>query len=144
VAFDLELLAMRETTHRPRRRRPAMLLDVTPQLRTTDLGASVRLYSEVLGFSVEFNYEDFYVGLRTDGHVLHLKRVDARDPSIDRVDEEGHFHLYLRVDDVAAFAARLQAKGIALVRELHQTAWRTRALVLHDDQGHTIYVGQAL
>jgi len=115
-----------------------------PQLRTTDLEATLRFYTQVLGFEIEFRYEDFYAGLRLGAQVLHLKRVDDPDPSIAWVAEEGHFHLYLQSDDVIAFAARLRAARVDLVVDVHDTAWQTREIVLHDDQGHTLYVGQAL
>jgi hypothetical protein len=37
---------------------------IIPQLRTTDLGASIRFYTTQLGFALDFQYEDFYAGLR--------------------------------------------------------------------------------
>ncbi len=52
----------------------------TPQLRTTDLAASIRFYTEVLGFDVVFRFQDFYAGLSVGNQRLHLKQVDAPDP----------------------------------------------------------------
>lgn len=117
---------------------------IVPQLRTTDMAASVRFYTDKLGFSVEFNYQDFYVGIRAGSQVFHLKRVDDQDPSIPYVDEEGHFHLYLQTAGVADFAARLKAAGVPLVKDVHETPWNTREIVIHDDQGHTLYLGEPL
>jgi catechol 2,3-dioxygenase-like lactoylglutathione lyase family enzyme len=55
-------------------------------LRTTDMASSIRFYTEKLGFSVEFNYQDFYTGIRAGGQIFHLKLVDEKDPSIrDRI-----------------------------------------------------------
>ena len=51
---------------------------IVPQLRTTDMTSSVRFYTEKLGFSVEFNYRDFYTGIRAGGQIFHLKLVDRR------------------------------------------------------------------
>src|SRR3954451_22040762 len=34
------------------------------QLRTTDLPATIRFYTEKLGLTLEFQYEDFYAGIR--------------------------------------------------------------------------------
>ena len=59
---------------------------VIPQLRTTDLGGSIRFYTEQLGLTLEFRYEDFYAGIRAGHQVFHLKLVDQPDPSIDFVD----------------------------------------------------------
>jgi catechol 2,3-dioxygenase-like lactoylglutathione lyase family enzyme len=117
---------------------------IVPQLRTTDMASSVRFYTEKLGFSVEFNYEDFYTGIRAGGQIFHLKLVDAKDPSIPYVDEGEHFHLYLETKGLAAFAAQLKGNGVELVKDVHETPWKTREIVIHDDQGHTLYLGEPL
>ena len=116
---------------------------VIPQLRTTDLAASIRFYTTKLGLTLEFQYEDFYAGIRAGAQVFHLKLVDERDPSIEFVERGEHFHLYLETDDVAALAAALRAKGVRLVKDVHDTAWGTREFAVHDDQSHTLYFGQA-
>lgn len=117
---------------------------VIPQLRTMDMEASIRFYTEKLGFTLEFNYEDFYVGIRVGDQVIHLKEVDEPDPSIPYVNECGHLHLYLQIDDAAAFASTLKANGVVLMEDVHDTAWKTREIVIQDDQGHTLYLGQPL
>lgn len=113
---------------------------ITPQLRTTDLDGTIRFYTERVGLTLDFRL-DFYAGIRSGTGGFHLKRVDSPDPSIEFVDEGGHLHLYLGVDDVDAFGERLRAAGIELIQPPCDTDWGTRELVFHDDQGHTIYAG---
>jgi len=115
---------------------------IVPQLRTTDMASSIRFYTEKLGFSVEFKYRDFYTGIRAGSQIFHLKLVDEKDPSIAYVDEGEHFHLYLQTKGLADFAAQLQASGVELVKDVHETPWNTREIVIHDDQGHTLYLGE--
>ena len=117
---------------------------IAPQLRTTDMNSSIRFYTELLGFEVTFNFEDFYAGIKAGDSTFHLKLVDEQDPSIPFVDEGGHLHLYFETDDVAAVAARLKENGVVLVKDVHDTDWQTREIVIHDDQGHTLYFGQPL
>jgi catechol 2,3-dioxygenase-like lactoylglutathione lyase family enzyme len=117
---------------------------IVPQLRTTDLASSIRFYTEKLGFSLEFKYQDFYAGIRAGNQVFHLKLVDERDPSIPYVDAGEHFHLYLETDGVVDWAARLKLNGVELVKDVHETPWKTREIVIHDDQGHTLYLGEPL
>jgi len=114
------------------------------QLRTTDLTGSIRFYTTKVGLELEFQYEDFYAGIRAGNQIVHLKLVDEKDPSIAFVDEGEHFHLYLETDDVKAAAAMLRSNGVALVKDVHETAWGTRELVFRDDQGHTVYFGELL
>ncbi len=117
---------------------------IVPQLRTTDMASSIRFYTEKLGFSVAFNYQDFYTAIRAGSQVFHLKLVDEKDPSIPYVEQGEHFHLYLETKGLADFAAQLKAKGVELVKDVHETSWNTREIVIQDDQGHTLYFGEPL
>jgi len=112
------------------------------QLRTTDLASSIDFYTTKLGLTLEFQYQGFYAGIRAGDQLFHLKLVDEKDPSIEFVDEGGHFHLYLGTDDAAATADALKRHGVHLVKDVHETAWGTRELVIKDDQGHTLYFGE--
>ena len=112
------------------------------QLRTTELAASIRFYTTKVGLTVEFQYQDFYAGIRAGGQLFHLKLVDEKDPSIEFVDRGEHFHLYFVTDDAAATAEALKANGVRLVKDVHETAWGTREFVIKDDQGHTLYFGE--
>src|SRR5712671_5441801 len=115
-----------------------------PQLRTTDLRSSIRFYTTKLGLQLEFQYQGFYAGIRAGNQVFHLKLADEKDPSIQFVDNGGHFHLYLETDDVAAAADALKANGVSLVKDVHETPWGTREVVIKDDQGHTLHLGKPL
>jgi len=46
------------------------------QLRTTDLVESIRFYTTKVGLTLEFQYEDFYAGIRAGNQLFHLKLVD--------------------------------------------------------------------
>lgn len=123
---------------------PMRISGAIPQLRTTDLASSIRFYTTKLGLSLEFQYEDFYAGIRAGSQVFYLKRVDEKDPSIEFVDQGDHFHLYFDTDDVQAAAQALKARGVPLVRDVHETPWETLEFVIKDDQGHTLYFGEPL
>jgi catechol 2,3-dioxygenase-like lactoylglutathione lyase family enzyme len=117
---------------------------IVPQLRTTDMASSIGFYTEKLGFAVEFNYGGFYTGIRAGDQIFHLKLVDEKDPSIPFVEEGEHFHLYFVTSGVADFAAGLKANGVESVKDVHETPWNTREIVIHDNQGHTLYFGEPL
>jgi len=122
----------------------ARITGITPQLRTTDLEASIRFYVETLGFTLAFRWEDFYAGICAGDAEFHLKRVDRPDPSIAYVSAGDHLHLYLHVDDVDALHDDLRARGVAVLAGPVDRPWNTREIVLRDDQGHTLYFSQAL
>jgi catechol 2,3-dioxygenase-like lactoylglutathione lyase family enzyme len=112
------------------------------QLRTTDLAESIQFYTTKVGLTLEFQYEDFYAGIRAGNQLFHLKLSDEKDPSIAFVDQGEHFHLYFETDDAAAAAAALKRNGVPLIKDVHRTAWGTIEFVIKDDQGHTLYFGQ--
>lgn len=117
---------------------------VIPQLRTTNLAASIHFYTTMLGGALDFQYEDFYAGIRWGTQMIHLKHIDEPDPSIAFVRDAGHLHLYLRTGDVVAAAESLRRSGVPIVCDVEETAWGTRELVIEDDQGHTIYIGEPI
>lgn len=122
----------------------ARITGITPQLRTTDLEASIRFYVDVLGFDLAFRWEDFYAGICAGDAELHLKRVDAPDPSVGYVADGDHVHLYIHVDNVDAMAARLRDRGVPVLAGPVDRPWNTREIVLRDDQGHTLYFSEPL
>jgi len=116
---------------------------VIAQLRTTDLILTIPFYTEKVGLTLDFKYEDFYAGIRAGTQVFHLKLVEVKDPSITFVDDGEHFHLYFGTDDIAALAETLKSLGIALMKDVHETPWGTREFTLKDNQGHTLYFGES-
>ena len=115
---------------------------IIPQLRTNDLAATIEFYTTRLGFTLEFQYDDFYAGVRSGEHVIHLKFIDDTDPSIEYVDDGTHFHLYFQTNDILGTAERLRRAGVRFERDVHETEWQTREFIIRDDQGHTLYFGQ--
>lgn len=120
------------------------ITSIVPQVRTTNLDESIAFYVDTIGFHLYFRYSDFYAGLKLGAYALHLKLVDAPDPSIAYVGSSDHFHLYLETDDAAAEAARLKSRGVRFRQELEDTDWGTREFYVYDDQGHVLCVGQRL
>jgi catechol 2,3-dioxygenase-like lactoylglutathione lyase family enzyme len=112
------------------------------QLRTTDLAESIRFYTTKVGLTLEFQYQDFYAGIRAGNQLFHLKLVEETDPSIEFVERGEHFHLYLETDDAQAAADALKGNGVRFAKDVHETAWGTREFVIKDDQGHTVYFGE--
>src|ERR1700752_1842350 len=94
----------------------------TAQLRTTDLAESIRFYTTKVGLTLEFQYQDFYAGIRAGSQLFHLKLSDEKDPSIEFVDDGEHFHLYFETDDAAAAAAALTSNGVPPVKGVDETA----------------------
>lgn len=117
---------------------------ITPQLRTTNFDATIRFYTQLLGFEEQFRFQDFYAGLALGDQLIHVKRVDTVDPSVQYVRDEEHLHFYLDVEDADHFSARLADAGVRLVRTPHDTGWGTREVTFEDDQGHRLVAGHRI
>lgn len=122
---------------------PARITGLAPQLRTTDLDASVRFYVQKPGFTLGFRWDDFCAGICAGEAEFHLKLVDAPDPSIAHVAQGGHGHLYFHVDDLDALLAAFCARGV-VADGAGERAWGVREIVLHEDQGHTLSFGEPI
>jgi uncharacterized glyoxalase superfamily protein PhnB len=118
------------------------IISVTTQLRVVDLERALRFYTETLGFVLEFRFRDFYAGVRSGETLLHLKLVDALDPSIPFVREGDHLHLYLRVTDLDAAFRELETKA-EVVYPISTKPWGDREFTIRDPDGHTIYLAEA-
>ena len=64
-----------------------MISSAIAQLRTTDLAESILFYTTKVGLTLEFQYQDFYAGIRAGNQIFHLKLVAEKDPSIESVDK---------------------------------------------------------
>ena len=117
---------------------------VIPQLRTTDLDATVVWYTEVLGAALAFRHGDFYAGVEIGAQMVHLKLVDDPEPSIPGVRAEGHAHLIIMCDDVTTLFADLKQRGAEVVLDLASTDWGTLDGYVADDQGHVLALSQTL
>ncbi len=114
------------------------------QLRTVDLDRAISFYVDKLGFTVSFRYEDFYAGLETCGHMIHLKLIDSPDPGVDFVREGGHMHLYIVVDDIDSVFESVMQSGVSVTEEITERPWDMKEFVIEDPDGHTIYFSQPL
>jgi hypothetical protein len=119
------------------------IASVTPQLRTTDLAGSLALWSRVPGVSVGCVCQDFCAGLCAGNGMFQLKHSDTADPGIAFVGQHGHIHLFLEMEDAHAAATALSAAGIRCAQPPRDTAWGTRELIFHNDQGHIVCVWHA-
>jgi predicted enzyme related to lactoylglutathione lyase len=53
---------------------------MSPQLLVADIESSIEFYTKKLGFTVDFRFENFYVGISKDGYSIHLK---SGKPSVE-------------------------------------------------------------
>ena len=118
------------------------ITSLATQVRVTDLDRALRFYTETLGFVEQFRIRDIYAIVRAGGTSLHLKQVDAVDPSIEFVKDGNHLHLYIRVIDIEETFRELSGK-VEIVYPIAAKPWGSREFTIRDPDGHTIYLAEA-
>jgi len=97
-----------------------------PELSVTDIQESLRFYTEIIGFKVEYSRpeEKFYF-LSIDGAQLMVEEINNHwwTGELERPFGRG-LNFQIEVDDVSAIIGRLEEAGIALFRPLKESWYR--------------------
>ena len=110
---------------------------MSPQLLVADLERSIVFYTEKLGFSVEFRYEDFYAGIVRDTYSIHLK---LGKPSIDereRRKRNEDLDLVFSVGDIEGCYELLSNKLVSFVQPLRKMPYG-KEFYIADPDGYVL------
>lgn len=115
---------------------------VHPVLPVRDVIASLRYYTEKLGFEIAFADDarnPMYAGIRRDGIEIHLQRHDASNWK-----HMSASSLRFVVKDIEALYDTYKTQGVFHKNtSLKETSWGTREFAFYDPDknGLTFYVG---
>ena len=129
---------MTETRTIPKSR----LTNLALVLRVNDLPRSVQFYRDQLGFEVEFNYEDFYAGMRREGCSIHLKGSGALQRDQARFEANEEVDALISVVGVEDLYAHYADKGMTFTVTLRQMPYGTEFYV-KDPDGYILGFVQA-
>ena len=110
-----------------------------------DIEASIKWYSDVLGFSVAKRIE-FGAGkiafMKQGDFYIELFEIPDSRPSVDSQTDmgqdlsiQGTKHIALMVDDLAKFADYLKKRGVNIPRGVREGEESPRALFIRDNSG---------
>ncbi len=112
------------------------VVDAAPVLRVTDLAAALRFYRDMLGFTVEVEYDD-YVILELDHSQLHLSKPGAGKPA-------GGGTVYVFCDEVDEYFGKIRARGVIPAYGPCEQFYRMRDFMINDPDGNQLTFGRAL
>jgi catechol 2,3-dioxygenase-like lactoylglutathione lyase family enzyme len=107
---------------------------MSPLLAVTDIQRAIEFYTEKLGFSLEFTYEDFYAGIVKDGHSIHLRADDSREA---RVRDKDELDIMFYVDSIERFYEAALNQSIDIVQPLRAMPYG-REFYIADPDGNRI------
>jgi catechol 2,3-dioxygenase-like lactoylglutathione lyase family enzyme len=126
------------TTPRP------TIIAAEPQLFVTDLGASLKFFTQKLGFTVAFVYGEppFYAQVIRDGARLNLRHVD--NPIVDtRLSErDGLLSASMTVATASEikqlFLEFQSVNGLVFHQALRKEPWGSRNFIVKDPDGNLL------
>ena len=116
---------------------PDTLHCMSPQLIVGDIEKSIRFYTEQLGFTVNFRYEDFYAGLGCADHSIHLKLGAPAGEDIPRRKKNEDVALTFGVADLDAIYETILSKDIEVTQPLREMPYG-REFYVSDPDGHIL------
>jgi lactoylglutathione lyase len=120
-----------------------MFKTVFPIITTSDLGAALGFYRDLLGATVSYEFagpdgEPAYVGLELGPSHLGI----GREPKADAGPSE-RFSLWVYTDDCDAAVERLRSAGVTIVDEPADQPWGERVARVRDPDDNMVLIGQA-
>jgi catechol 2,3-dioxygenase-like lactoylglutathione lyase family enzyme len=119
-----------------------MLTGISPVLLSSDLDRSIAYYRDRLGFECE-KHNDVVATATRDEQTILLAKTDAEIVPHWHVVEK-MWNAYIRVDDVDAIYAELQARGAGIDYTIYDAPHGFREFGVQDPDGHDIAFGQPL
>ncbi|MBL7865759.1 MAG: VOC family protein [Cyclobacteriaceae bacterium] len=107
------------------------------QFVVKDIEQSIQYYTTVLGFSLEFRYEDFYAGVVLGDCSIHLKTVDPspEERTSKRVTES--LDILISVEGIEALFETLSSRSVLFTQVLRTMPYG-KEFYLADPDGYII------
>lgn len=107
---------------------------MSPQFLVSDLMRSIKFYTEELGFTLNFCYENFYAGIDCNGHSIHLK--SAKISKEERKNKRNNEHLditfgVLNIDEVYEEICK---KNIEIIQPLREMPYGREFYIIDPDE----------
>jgi catechol 2,3-dioxygenase-like lactoylglutathione lyase family enzyme len=110
---------------------------MSPQLIVTDITRSIAFYTEILGFELDFRYEDFYAGIIKDGHSIHLKSGTPSTEERKNKRKNEDLDLVFSVDGIEALFIQLLNNPVEIIQPLRNMPYG-KEFYLVDPDGYII------
>jgi uncharacterized glyoxalase superfamily protein PhnB len=107
-----------------------------PELPVRDTREAARFYCDVLGFHLDWTFEDYLAGVsRDDTRIFLRQRQAGEDAHVDTI-----WLNATSVRDVDALYAEWKEKGVSMVKELHTAPYKLREFTAADPDGNRMRV----
>ena len=106
---------------------------MSPQLLVADIDRSVEFYTKMLGFEVDFRYEDFYVGIIKDGYSIHLKMVKLSSEESKSKRNIEALDITFSIEGIESLYKNLSNKSVEIIQSLRDMPYGKEFYVADPD-----------
>ncbi|MBK1856836.1 VOC family protein [Cerasicoccus arenae] len=110
---------------------------MSPQFLVSDLDQAIRFYTEELGFSLNFKYQDFYAGINCNGHSIHLKTGSVPESVRAFMRANEHLNITFGVLDIEEVYNEICRKNIDVIQPLRKMPYG-KEFYISDPDGNII------
>jgi catechol 2,3-dioxygenase-like lactoylglutathione lyase family enzyme len=110
------------------------LIKMSPLLLVGQIEQSIEFFTNELGFSVDFRYEDFYAGIVKEGHSIHLKSDDRQ---VDKGKNKDNPEIIFSVENIQSLYGEYLNKSIEIVQPLRDMPYG-KEFYIEDPDGNLI------
>ena len=115
------------------------------QVFVRDVMRSLRWYTDVLGFEIDYTYGDppFHAQVRRDASAFNLRHTRSSPWSTDPADED-LLAVRLEVGDVKALFLEVRDRGATFHQALRTEPWGQVSFIVRDPDGNLISFGSPM
>lgn len=113
---------------------------LSPQLLVTDIDRSLEFYTNQLGFTIAFRYEDFYAGIIKDVFSIHLKAGKALTNERQDKKDDWHPHIVFSVEEIEHLYREIAAKPVEIIQALRQMPYGKEFYIADPDSNIMAFV----
>lgn len=106
---------------------------MSPQFLVADIGCSIEFYTNKLGFTVDFYYDDFYAGISKDGISIHLKSGNPSTEERRNKKENNHLDIVFSVENVEEIYKEFLKKSIGFIQPLCERPYGKEFYIIDPD-----------
>lgn len=109
-----------------------------PQFLVEDFEKSLGFYRDVLGFNIDFVFDDYYAGISLGGGIIHIKRAQKIEAERQHRKAQEHLDAYFAVRNLEALNAELIKRDAPIIRAIDTRPWGMRDLYVEDPEGYIL------
>ena len=110
---------------------------MSPQLLVADIERSLEFYTDKLGFEIDFTYDDFYIGIKRDGHSIHLKLAKPSPEERAYRKDNDHLDVTFSVQELDALYEILRSRSVTVTQPLREMPYG-REFYVSDPDGYIL------